>query len=107
MTEEPRTRPWADEKPSREALIVALAKCEGELAARERELAEAPRREAATAAVINVISRSKVDLDVVLTTLTDAARTLCGAAGLFTKPIDFPELRVMIDQRIESAMGPA
>ena len=30
-----------------------------------------------------------------------------GAAGLFTKPIDFPELRVMIDQRIEAAMGPA
>ena len=30
-----------------------------------------------------------------------------GAAGLFTNPIDFPELRVMIDQRIEAAMGPA
>ena len=30
-----------------------------------------------------------------------------GAAGLFTKPIDFPELRVMIDQRIEAAMGSA
>ena len=30
-----------------------------------------------------------------------------GAAGLFTKPIDFPELRVMIDRRIEAAMGPA
>jgi CheY-like chemotaxis protein len=29
-----------------------------------------------------------------------------GAAGLFTKPIDFPELRVMIDRRIEAAMGP-
>ena len=30
-----------------------------------------------------------------------------GAAGLFTKPIDFPELRVMIDRRIEAAMRPA
>jgi GAF domain-containing protein len=80
VTEEPRTRPWEDEKPSREALIAALAKREGELAARERELAEARGREAATAAVINVISRSKVDLDAVLTTLTEAARTLCGAA---------------------------
>ena len=30
-----------------------------------------------------------------------------GAAGLFTKPIDFPELRAEIDRRIEAAMGPA
>jgi CheY-like chemotaxis protein len=30
-----------------------------------------------------------------------------GAAGLFTKPIDFPELRLEIDRRIEAAMGPA
>ena len=30
-----------------------------------------------------------------------------GAAGLFTKPIDFPNLRVEIDRRIEVAMGPA
>ena len=30
-----------------------------------------------------------------------------GAAGLFTKPIDFPNLRVEIDRRIEAAMGPA
>jgi CheY-like chemotaxis protein len=28
-----------------------------------------------------------------------------GAAGLFTKPIDFPELRVEIDRRIEAVMG--
>ena len=28
-----------------------------------------------------------------------------GAAGLFTKPIDFPELRVEIDRRIEAAVG--
>jgi CheY-like chemotaxis protein len=30
-----------------------------------------------------------------------------GAAGLFTKPIDFPELRVVIDRQIEAAMRPA
>ena len=30
-----------------------------------------------------------------------------GAAGLFTKPIDFPELRVVIDRQIETAMRPA
>ena len=30
-----------------------------------------------------------------------------GAAGLFTKPIDFPELRVEIDRRIEAVMGSA
>ena len=30
-----------------------------------------------------------------------------GAAGLFTKPIDFPELRLEIDRRIEAAMRPA
>ena len=30
-----------------------------------------------------------------------------GAAGLFTKPIDFPELKFAIDRRIEAAMGPA
>ena len=29
-----------------------------------------------------------------------------GAAGLFTRPIDFTELRVEIDRRIESVMGP-
>ena len=30
-----------------------------------------------------------------------------GAADLFTKPIDLPELRVVIDRRIEAAKGPA
>ena len=29
-----------------------------------------------------------------------------GAAGLFTKPIDFPELRIEIDRRIEAVVGP-
>jgi hypothetical protein len=41
------------------------------LAEAQRELAEARRREAATAAVLNVISRSKVNLDTVLATLTE------------------------------------
>jgi hypothetical protein len=30
-----------------------------------------------------------------------------GAAVLFTKPIDFSELRVVSDRRIEAAMRPA
>ena len=30
-----------------------------------------------------------------------------GAAGLFTKPLDFPNLRLEVDLRIEAAMGPA
>ena len=30
-----------------------------------------------------------------------------GAAGLFTKPIDFPELRSEIERRIASATGGA
>jgi CheY-like chemotaxis protein len=30
-----------------------------------------------------------------------------GAAGLFTKPINFPELRVEIDRRLEAVMGSA
>jgi CheY-like chemotaxis protein len=30
-----------------------------------------------------------------------------GAAGLFTKPIDFPELRGEIGRRLEAATGPA
>ncbi len=29
-----------------------------------------------------------------------------GAAGLFTKPIDFPELRGEIGRRLDAAMGP-
>ena len=29
-----------------------------------------------------------------------------GAAGLFTKPIVFPELRIEIDRRIEAVVGP-
>ena len=51
-------------EPTREALTAALAEA-------QRELAEARRREAATAAVLNVISRSKVNLDTVLATLTE------------------------------------
>jgi DNA-binding NtrC family response regulator len=30
-----------------------------------------------------------------------------GAAGLFTKPIDFPNLRVEIDRRVEATVGRA
>jgi two-component system, NtrC family, sensor kinase len=74
VTKEPGIHPQESEKPSREMLMAALAE-------RERELAESRRREQATAEVINVISRSRVDLDAVLARLTDTARLLCGAAN--------------------------
>src|SRR4249920_3918 len=52
------------------------------------------------------------DVPVIMITAYGDAETCrraveCGAAGLFTKPIDFPNLRVEIDQRIEAATGSA
>ena len=74
MDEKESPRSPGRNEPTREASTAALAEA-------QRELAEARRREAATAAVLNVISRSKVDLDAVLATLTEQARALCGAAN--------------------------
>src|SRR5947209_15679929 len=74
LDEKASPRSLGANEPTGEALAAALAEA-------QRELAEARRRESATAEVINVISRSRVDLDAVLTRLTDSARALCGAAN--------------------------
>jgi GAF domain-containing protein len=56
--------------PSRDALEAALAEC-------KRELAEARRREAASAEILRTISRSGFDLETLLTRLVVLAREIC------------------------------
>jgi CheY-like chemotaxis protein len=54
--------------------------------------------------------RARPDVPVIMITAYGDADTRRkaiegGAAGLLTKPINFPELRVEIDRRIEAALG--
>ena len=56
--------------------------------------------------------RARPDVPIIMITAYGDANTRRkaiegGAAGLFTKPIDFPELRLEIDRRIEASAGTA
>jgi GAF domain-containing protein/anti-sigma regulatory factor (Ser/Thr protein kinase) len=73
-----------------------------EVQARTRDLAEALQQQTATANVLKVISRSAFDLDAVLKTLTESARSLSGAATATVFLRDGEVLRI----RAESGVAP-
>jgi CheY-like chemotaxis protein len=61
---------------------------------------------------LDFLPKARPDVPVIMFTAYGDAETRRkaverGAAGLFTKPIDFPELRVEIDRRIEAGIGSA
>jgi GAF domain-containing protein len=76
-------------------IAIENARLFGEVQAKTRDLEEALAQQTATADVLKVISRSAFDLDAVLKTLADSARSLSGAAlaGVFLRVGDVMQIR--------------
>jgi GAF domain-containing protein len=82
----PKPFPEAASEPTREALLAALAE-------RDRELAEAREREAATSEVMEAINSSLGDLEVVFDAIVERAMRLCGTAFGATWIVEGDRLR--------------
>ena len=83
-------------------IAIENARLFDEVRARTRDLTEALQQQTATADVLKVISRSAFDLQVVLTTLAESARELCGASFVTLFMRDKDEMRL----RAESGCTP-